>query len=173
MGLYDTISVWPKGEVVCAAGHPLDELQTKDLDCSLTHYVVFDRSLFSAGRAGVPSIVQEEGHLVLRRSTRLVAESATATVHVYGHCPACRPVLHVRPTGAWGDQVHEREPWAEWELSFVDGRLIRIAPVRLESRDDVRTALRAEGVEVLDDDERLARMHFARRDASRDASRLG
>jgi len=60
----------------------------------------------------------------------------------------------------WGDEV-------QGQLEFVDGRLARLVPVRLDTRDDVRSALGREGLEVLDDDERLACLHFARRAAER------
>lgn len=61
-----------------------------------------------------------------------------------------------------GDYVHERRPWCEWGFVFRDGRLERCDAVRVESREAVADALRREGREVLDDDERLARLHFER-----------
>jgi hypothetical protein len=74
----------------------------------------------------------------------------------------CRPVLYLSEGTLGGDYVHERRPWCEWGLVFRDGRLERCEAVRVESREAVADALRREGREVLDDDERLARLHFER-----------
>ena len=90
-------------------------------------------------------------------------ERRTTTLLAYTHCGSCRPVLYLGGRSAWADEVSERDPWAEWQLELVDGRLVDLVPVKLETRDDIRAALRKEGLEVLDDDERLARLHFARR----------
>ena len=164
MGLFDIITIWPCGRVHCAGGHPFAELQTKSLACAMRRYAVVEGTLYGVAPEAEETVVSEQEKPVLRRTQALEPERQNATITAYAHCATCRPVLYL--AGAqWGDEVHEREPWAEWQLEFVEGRLVRLVPVRLETRDDVRAALRREGLEVLDDDERLARLHFARRAA--------
>ena len=166
MGLFDSITIWPRGRVRCAEGHPFAEFQTKSLACAMRHYAVVDGALHSAAPEDEEAVVSEQGKPVLRQTRALEPERQTATIIAYAHCPSCRPVLYLA-RAHWGDEVHEREPWAEWQLEFVEGRLVGLFPVRLDTRDDVRAALGREGLEVLDDDERLACLHFARRAAER------
>jgi len=100
--------------------------------------------------------------LVLTETRIAEPASISAEVIVYGYCTECRPVLHLRESGLHHDYVQERRPWCEWRFVFYDGRLERCETVRLESREAVADALRREGLEVLEDDERLARLHFER-----------
>ena len=166
MGLFDIITMWPRGRAHCAEGHPLAELQTKSLAYAMRRYAVVDGALHSAAPEDEEAVVSEQGKPVLRRTRALEPERQTATIIAYAHCTTCRPVLYLA-RAHWGDEVHEREPWAEWQLEFVEGRLVRLVPVRLDTRDDVGPALRREGLKILDDDERLACLHFARRAAER------
>jgi hypothetical protein len=111
---------------------------------------------------------REGGQLVV--STQRLADpvALTSEVRAYTCCDHCRPVLYLRDdTSAWGDYVQERHPWCEWRLVFVAGALERRDAVRVETREAVAEQLRKQGLEVLDDDDRLARLHFNRR-ASRD-----
>ena len=164
MGMYDTITVWPRDRTHCADGHALGDLQTKSLECLMHRYVVFDGALYRVVEDDRETVVAAEGgRPVMRRTSRMEEERRTTTVLAYNHCGSCRPVLYLGGRSAWADEVSERDPWAEWQLELVDGRLVDLVPVKLETRDDIRAALRKEGLEVLDDDERLARLHFARR----------
>ena len=164
MGMYDTITVWPRDRTHCAEGHALGDLQTKSLECLMHRYIVFDGALYHVLEDdGETVVASESGRPVMRRTSRMEEERRTTTVLAYTHCGSCRPVLYLGGRSAWADEVSERDPWAEWQLELVDGRLVDLVPVKLETRDDIRAALRKEGLEVLDDDERLARLHFARR----------
>lgn len=49
MGMYDTIRFHDDAAPRCSAGHPLADLQTKNLDCALNVYSVFAGRLLSAG----------------------------------------------------------------------------------------------------------------------------
>jgi hypothetical protein len=106
--------------------------------------------------------IDDRGHLILTETRICEPASITAELRAYTHCEECRPVLYLREPGWQGDRVQERRPWCEWQLVLRDGRLERCEPVRLESREAVADALRREGLEVLADDERLARLHFER-----------
>ena len=106
--------------------------------------------------------MDECGRLVLTETRVAEAASLSIELRAYGHCMECRPVLYLGEGTLPSDYVHERQPWCEWGLVFRDGQLERCDTVRVESREAVAGALRREGREVLDDDERLARLHFER-----------
>jgi hypothetical protein len=163
MGMYDTLRFCDEAASRCAAGHPIRELQTKDLACELQVYFVYGGRLYRPGTGRTfSSRLNDEGRLVLTE-TRL-AEPAALSIDLtaYGECPDCRPVLYLGERGWHGDYVRERRAWCEWRFVFRDGVLAGTDPVRIESRSNVADALRREGLEVLSDDERLAQLHFER-----------
>jgi hypothetical protein len=165
MGLYDTIVFHGDGAPACAAGHRVGELQCKDLECEMAQYAVYGGRLYRVGRDGdETAAVGENGTLVLRRLRRGEPLELTAELSAYAYCDACRPVLYLEHSGgAWGDYVRERQPWCEWRLVVVAGVLERRSDVRVETRDAVADRLRRDGLEVLDDADRLARLHLERR----------
>lgn len=163
MGMYDTIRLCGAGAPRCDAGHPLHELQTKDLDCSMSEYSVFDGQLYRpAAERTESSRLDDQGRLVLTQIRTAKAATITMEARAYAYCTECRPVLFLRDAALAHDYVDERRPWCEWRFLFRDGRLERCEAVRIESREAVADALRREGLEVLDDDERLARLHYER-----------
>ena len=164
MGMYDTMRFYGDGAPVCAAGHPLRELQTKDWECVLALYAVLRERLYRGGTTSGETVhPRDDGRLSLLREQIAEPVALTGEVTAYTHCDNCRPVLYLRDTNsAWGDYVHERHPWYEWWLVFVAGALERREAVRVETREMVAHQLRQEGLEVLDDNDRLARLHFGR-----------
>lgn len=141
----------------------IHDLQTKDLNCSMSVYSVFEGRLYRPPAERTESgRLDDQGRLVLTRIRTAEAATITIEARVYGHSSECRPVLFLRDSALAGDYVHERRPWCEWRFAFRDGRLDRCEAVRIESRAAVAAALRSEGLEVLADDERLARLHFER-----------
>ena len=163
MGMYDTIRFYGDAAPRCAAGHRVADLQTKDLDCALEVYSIYGDRLYRPGKDNTESARLDESGRLLLTETR-VAEAASLSIELraYSQCMECRPVLHLGEGTLRSDYVHERRPWCEWGFAFRDGRLERCEAVRVESREAVAEALRREGREVLDDDERLARLHFER-----------
>jgi hypothetical protein len=163
MGMYDTIRFHDDAAPRCSAGHPLGDLQTKDLDCALNVYSVFAGRLYRPVTERTESArLDDGGRLVLTETRAAEPASISADITAYGYCAECRPVLFLRDSVVAHDYVDERRPWCEWRLVFRDGRLERREDVRVESREAVADALRREGIEVLADDERLARLHFER-----------
>jgi hypothetical protein len=161
--MYDTIRFHDETAPRCAAGHPLPELQTKDLDCALNVYRVFAGRLYRPDtQRGTSSRIDDQGRLVVTETRAAEPASISADLTAYASCGECRPVLFLRAGALRHDYVAERRPWCEWRIVVRDGRLEGRDAVRVESRDDVANALRREGVEVLADDERLARLHFER-----------
>ena len=167
MGMFDTIRILGIPALTCAAEHEIPELQTKDLENAMVGYTLHEGRL-DRGRAHDDAVVTAEagaGDALVLVSRRLADPvSLTSEVVVYTSCDECRPVLYLQDggSGRWGDYVHERRPWCEWKLVFAAGRLERRHAERLETRDAVRRELLAQGLEVLDDDERIARLHFRR-----------
>lgn len=163
MGMYDTIRFYGNAAPRCAAGHRITDLQTKDLDCALEVYSIYGDRLYRPGKDRTESAQLDEcGRLKLTETRVAEAASLSLELRAYSHCAECRPVLYLSEGTLRGDYVHERWPWCEWGFVFRDGRLERYDAVRVESRAALADALRCEGREVLDDDERLARLHFER-----------
>ena len=164
MDTYDTLRFHDDAAPRCAAGHRITELQTKDLACDLDDYVVFGGRLYRPGTERTESVhVDDAGRLVLTEVRHAERTSVSVELTAYGRCHECPPVLYLEDARSWhGDYVCERQPWCEWRFAFRDGVLERVDAVRVESRADVATALRREGLEVLDDEERLARLHRER-----------
>ena len=134
----------------------------------MVEYLVHEGCLYrrrGMGERTETAEVGTGGRLVVIRRELAEPVSLTSEVAVYAACDDCRPVLYLREGGghaAWIDYVHERHPWCEWRLVFAAGRLERSDVARLDTRDAVRRELLAQGLDVLDDDDRLARMHFRR-----------
>lgn len=163
MGMYDTIRIHGEAAPRCSAGHRVGDLQTKDLDCAMAVYSLHDQRLYRPAKERDESAaIDDRGRLILTEARICEPASITAEVCAYTHCEECLPVLYLCEPGMRGDRVQERRSWCEWRLVFRDGRLERYEPVRFESRESVADALRREGLEVLADDERLARLHFER-----------
>ena len=166
MGLYDSITFYADGAPACAAGHRLASLQSKDLECEMADYAVYRDRLYRVGADGdEAAAIGPEGTLVLHRERRAEPIALTADITAYADCERCAPVLYIEASGRrWGDYVQERQPWCEWRLVVVAGTIERRVGVRLETREMVAETLRQQGIEVLDDADRLARLHVERRD---------
>jgi hypothetical protein len=163
MGMYDTIRLHGDAAPRCPAGHRLADLQTKDLDSALDVYSVFEGRLYRPGRERAESVaLDDRGRLILTETRVAEPASISLSLTAYGFCAECRPALYLGEAAPLRDYVQERRPWCEWRFVFRDGRLERRETVRVESREAVADALRREGLEVLADDERLARLHFER-----------
>lgn len=155
----------PKDALLCAAGHELRNFQTKDLDCAMNTYYVFEGCVYEAARDGW-SLRQEpqylpglEGLAVISRGFAAPVGLSVSKLDVYTSCEECLPVLFEGTPHAFSDQVHEQRPWVEYELEVDRGRVVSSAPVKLESRDDVRK--KGNWVSIPDDD-RVAKRHFER-----------
>ncbi len=168
MGMYDSIRILGPSALTCAAGHEILEVQTKDLECAIVCYLLHEGRLYrDAGARGATQTAHAEEGDRLVVVTRKLADpvSLASEILAYASCDDCRPVLYLQDAGGlgpWSDYVHERWPWCEWRLVFSAGHLQRIKAERLDTRDAVRRELLAQGLEVLDDDDRLARLHFRR-----------
>ena len=167
MGMFDTIRFYGDDALLCAAGHPLRSLQTKDLECTMANYVVHQAHLYRPGTRSDETVqLGKDSRLLLSTQQTADPVALTAEVTAYTFCDRCRPVLFLRDhQSLWGDYVDERRPWCEWRLVFVAGALERRETVRVETREMLADQLRKEGLEVLDDTDRLARLHFKRRES--------
>src|SRR5439155_499035 len=80
MGMYDTITVWPRDRTHCAEGHALGDLQTKSLECLMHRYVVFDGALYRVVEHDRETVVAAEGGRPVRRRARRAAEDPMTTI---------------------------------------------------------------------------------------------
>ena len=166
MGMYDSL-VADDPRLVCAAGHRLEDLQTKDLECDLTTYHLVGGRLYGSGerrptRENHEHVATPEV-LTIRSTTQVPHCPLTTTLRAYTHCNQCRPVLMAKNRAgmAW-DMIDQREPWCEYALTFQQGQLVSVEPVRVESREDIRKELIEQGQLVLEDSNPVAVRHFER-----------
>jgi hypothetical protein len=170
MGISDTLRLIGSdtARVRCAAGHPASgELATKDFDCGLDHCYVFEGQLYRHERTDEPEPLtpQIDGDtLLLARSEVAKKVDFTGTVDCHTHCEACDPVVFEREDT---DRVDHRHVWCEWNVVFDHGRLTRVEPVRLETREQLRTQMARDGVGVLPDDDRIVTVLGRTRERSR------
>jgi hypothetical protein len=147
----------------CAAGHALqDGLQTKDFDCLLEDYYVFEGHLYVKRlRPDVEMLVPtlDGEQLVLTHNDRASPLAFSGTISAYTHCEECDPIVCERECF---DRIDHRSVWCEWDLGFERGRLVRTEPIRLETRDELRKQMTRDGLGVLPDDDRIARKEVKR-----------
>ena len=176
MGQVDTIELdtdLPDADVVligvaCAAGHAQHSgLQTTDFDPEGTQYILArdvegkdqPLRLFGPGeRHSRISLEHTKDPVVFEvRRSRFPLSTFTGEIVVCTHCDECLPVFFERPGGFWGN-VDKREVFVEIELTFVGGRLMKVAGLeRNVSREVLRATMLKDGVAVLPDDDRLVK----------------
>lgn len=172
MGLFDDVTV-DDSRVVCAAGHRLHDLQTKDLECSMLQYRVHqDRLYLTCNHKSTTQTYEADGEtLIVTTVSRISATNVTATALVYDHCGACSPILTVQDRAGFGwDMVDEHHPWCEYQMTFEKGRLVAVVPITIESRDSLRAKLVEQGRTVLADDNPIAVRHLEIRRKANDAN---
>ena len=150
--------------VTCAAGHPqFGGLQTKDLDCTMSHFYVFERLLYespsplSGGetRRSVGHLV-ENGELVEVVRTRYIpAPRIDGGVTLYTTCMECEPVFF-ESEHAFRD-ISRAQPWCQWIAVFHRGKLVEVQKDRCETRDDVKAKMGRIGSAPLPEGDRVAR----------------
>ena len=165
MGMFDTIVMaGPKDALRCAHGHEMRELQTKDLECEMLTYYVWDGLLYRGMKRERSEMRYElrGDALVATHETRAVPATASGEVVVYADCEACLPVLVESVHSSWHGYVDERYPWVQYVLRFEGSRLWERRPDRVETRHDVREKHPG----AIPDDDRVARRHFERKHAA-------
>lgn len=180
MGMYDRIYFTKSHTAMvptCADGHPfiMKEIQSKCFDSEMDAYYIHLGRLYHArwhhledGDVDLGFEISPDGDLVRTRKKTYRAKKFTGTINCYSDCFQCDPVLylpHDHVGELSGDRVQEARPWADWNFGFVDGALKTIvATERHEGREVLRKRLVARGtVEVLADDDRMARRHMERK----------
>lgn len=170
MGMFDTIRViGDDPRLLCAEGHQLDDLQTKDLDCNCDIYWLYNGVLYrppgdDEGGARESSW-DAGGDVLVRRSTEAFPRChTTISFLVYSHCPLCRPVVFARGEARGSfiqdGNIDTRQPWCEWRIHLAQGAVEAVSPVRLESRASVREDVEFRGLRVLADDDPIALAHL-------------
>ena len=159
-------------KVVCAAGHPQWEAQTKDLEGQMAHYKVYDDQVYAdkdvvdldLDDPNVRTVYSvEDDRLVVVTDVRYPkADHVHGSVCVYTSCDACEPVFHEEGHHTWGGGLGSAKPWCEWVLTFEHGKLVNVEPTRCETRDDVRVKLGASGCIPLPDDDRVVKKELGK-----------
>lgn len=111
MGMFDTIILWTKKDKLkCRRGHKIDELQTKDLDCLLTNYILYKGTLFVTGPWADSVVDVTVKHDILHMVKREAGqrEHIDKTICAYNSCATC------------GSGVHE------FDLTFKNGKLKKV-----------------------------------------------
>lgn len=167
MGCFDTIILGgPADALLCAHGHEIRELQTKDLGALMNTYYVWDGILYRTEREGqgiwagprkTPRY-RLDGDRLLITHEQHAAPAIAGEVTVYTSCEACLPVL-IEARNSFDDSIREQFPWVQFVLCFEGSRLVERRPDRVESREDVRKKHPG----AIPDDDRLARRYFERR----------
>lgn len=181
MGMYDDVEIVdPRITIACDAGHRLTQFQTKDFENAMDRYYVYDRRLFryrymSDTRERVRfDLDPEQGNLFIRHTSVASPHGFTGAVQIYAHCETCLPVLYIGEyTSVLNEAVHERQPWCEFSIQFIDGKYVAATSVRVESREGMIAELTKNGVLVLKDDETIAKRHFTLRQQNRNRKRDG
>jgi hypothetical protein len=163
MGMFDRIHLLGADaeRVVCDAGHlARGELQTKSFESTMADYYVFESHLYLSKRNAehderTPS--REGDALLLTRRESAARVDFSGQVEAYTHCEECDPVCF---EGAHWDRVDHRYVWCEWNLIFDRGKLERVEPVRVETRESLRKQMLRDGVGVLPDDDRIVKKHM-------------
>ena len=165
MGLFDSVSFGAGSQLSCAHGHALSgPFQSKSFEESgMDTYHVHEGRLFLEvrGRAfdedasreetSIERIPDSDEHIIVTKRP-LAFQALTRTLDVYTSCSRCKPVEFRRPAlhGLSWDNMDHRSPWVEYSVTFIDGKLTKAIPKRLETRETVVKELKAEGLSVVE-----------------------
>jgi len=170
MGMYD--SVYFVGDaaklVKCAAGHPQGgELQTKDLDCSLSKYYVFQigegvsRIFYEASQATSEWARKDDNLIRTEVYVLPPAPKLPTDIEVYTYCTQCDPVFF-ETTSSWRGDIDHRSPSCHWIMCINDAGFVNsIAIIKEETREAIKEDLKKSGVSVLPDDDRVVKKSLA------------
>jgi hypothetical protein len=166
--MFDSIYVIDEqtaAKFLCAAGHPQRnvELQTKSLECNMDSYYVHEGQLYEyvrreGARAKSVYAVTDAG-LTVTETRTFKRYGINRVIVCYSQCYTCDPVVF-ESEHSFGGRVSERSPRVEFTVSFKDGLLVDVQQHHCETRDEIRAKLLKEGVEVLPDDDRIAKKHI-------------
>ena len=175
MGTFDTLVIdkdIPLADLVqfglaCPDGHAQrGELQTKDIGAAMDRYVLA-RDPEGALRLYGPSekSTRDSVHYRMEHGapgvvevhrTRYAPALLSTTLLAYTHCEDCQPLYFERPEGVWGG-IASRELFVEFDLTFQNGRLVKVDSTGNGSRADLRAHMLKDGVGVLPDDDRVVK----------------
>ena len=164
MGMFDTFRVvGPNNEFKNGAGQILEHcaLQSKDFDCNMNTYYLWDRDLYEDPRS---EDIAEDFVLVQQNLIRQFTYSRsklTGRGRVYCQDGLTKPVLALMPSAGWQGHLSEHWAWCEWDVDFEDGKLVKLAQVKAPTRDDLFNEVKGSFEKsLLDDDHPVSIKHF-------------
>ena len=180
--MFDTIKFHPMDAPLCHAGHRILSFQTKDLECKLTTYLIYNGTLHQLEALqpqGVDGVAYEydygqmrkEGDgLILVRETRATPVdwgSNLRSLRIYNSCFNCKPILAV---GQYGyDSIDEKRIWVEFDL-VLRGNRVEGCKLSNGDRDAQLAQLQKQGALVFEDDHPIAVAHYYRMEQERKRS---
>jgi hypothetical protein len=148
------------------------EMQTKTLfEPFCNTYYIFGGKLYGDAKKGndrykvtysfelIPSHDVQGTKLLMRK---LPFPFNPTTTEGWVYCPdkKTKPVLALGDNAIMG-YVQERYPWCEWKVKFVNGVLVEVEMVRVQTRQDVIDEVKQDfGDVLLADDHPVAAKHF-------------
>jgi len=183
MGMFDSFFAMDDESAAflrCAEGHALKnrEFQSKSLFCNLDHYYVIDKLLYRLRGPGTwdePAAKRQftiegrngdnpHGHLLFTTRSTAEFDPLNREVDLYTSCYECDPVcFEIGDSGVvnFNGRLNHREPSVHYLVQFEGGRLVHARPEVCETRQTIRDRLLKEGLNVLPDDDRIVKKHFA------------
>ena len=173
MGSYDTVTLYGDNpKFITKSGDRPTCFQTKDLGEGYGAFVIIDGILYDVGEQKDPVVARTatgNDPLYLKIERSIKRSHLTKTFNVYEYIEDERPILSMEPPSrtVFGDAVREHGRFVEFDVTVHDGRVTDVSIVHDESKEDVVAKLRLMGADVLDDDDRMAKRHFARKEAEK------
>jgi len=166
MGMFDTIKFHKNCAPTCLEGHTISSFQTKDLECSLATYLVYEGKLYLKQRTselddsfGYSKVEISKNYNLLLHATDIATEiKLTSELRIYTACHQCRPILIAG--ASWSlDRIREEYVWVEFNAKFNNGEVEKLQAVS-ENREALRNKLKAQGALLIEDDHPIAVAHF-------------
>lgn len=173
MGMFDDVIVFGEDQqrFVTPQGTVGADMQSKDFDCTMTTRIISDSRLFKSLEKVSSNPTFDLDTLTLRtyHEHKFEPENFTGAARIYCYDKDARPVLVRSTTKSFrfrADLIDEHFPWAEWEVTFKNGRVLQVESF-CETRATVRQRLQESGLLVMADDDPIAVRFFSQREFTR------
>lgn len=160
--------------LTCASGHPVDDWQTKSLDCIMDHLWLWRGKLYSRMKQGRDKDIRElfslnkefdqQSYECSNDEDRFVVSNhlmyyhirnVPKSVEIHSSCIHCEPA-YTPKTGPLMFRANPIYPEVRYYLDFELGQITGVRLIEAQTREELKAQLRKFGRTVLeDDDERV------------------
>lgn len=139
MGIFDDVETTDEMSLTCAAGHQLNNWQTKDLHEGMLQYLLKNNKLWIHARKDgswgpdPASLCPANAESITWNQKEYLNTFFDGIVHIYNPCEQCEMVPDI--VDRW---TNKHYPWVEYQLRFSDGILDRCRIVEQETVDQVK-----------------------------------